>query len=355
MDAREQRGLEIAAKCRIRKVGDWFHVPSQTTRHMKYTVRAKAGKPVCNCPDHETRGVRCKHIFAVLFTLEREENDDGTTTVTERLTVTETVEKKTTCPQQWGKYNRAQSVEKDRFQELLADLCRRLPEPERKGAGRKPHSVKDSVFSMVFKVYSTFSSRRFSSDLREAFERGHISRPIPGMKTVQFFENPELTPILCNLIAESAKPLATIETTFAIDSTGFGSNRTERWFDEKHGTPKRKSVWTKVHTCCGTKTNVITAVRILDKDAADSPQFRPLLEDTAKAFTVKEMTADKAYARYANYDAVESVGGTAYIAFKETTTASRGGIFEKMFLYFLFRREEFLNHYHKRSNEVLRV
>ncbi len=72
MDAREQRGLEIAAKCRIRKVGDWFHVPSQTTRHMKYTVRAKAGKPVCNCPDHETRGVRCKHIFAVLFTLERE-------------------------------------------------------------------------------------------------------------------------------------------------------------------------------------------------------------------------------------------------------------------------------------------
>jgi transposase len=170
------------------------------------------------------------------------------------------------------------------------------------------------------------------------------------MKVVQFLENPELTEVLRQLVIESSKPLRAVETEFAVDSSGFGSNKFERWIDEKYGQPKRLSVWTKVHVACGVKTNVVTAVRILDRDAADSPQFRPLLDETAKTFTIREVFADKGYSSYDNHDAVAAHGGTAYIAFKENATAGRGGIFEKMFLYFLFRREEFLAHYHRRSN-----
>ena len=204
MDAREQRGLVIAATCKITKKDDKWFVPSQNQGGTRYTVSPDADNPHCTCMDHETRHVRCKHIFAVQFVIEREANADGTTTVTEVLTVskaveltasvtvTETVEVKKTYKQDWPAYNAAQAVEKDRVQELLFDLCGNVPEPERTGCGRKPHTVKDSIFSMVYKVYSTFSSRRFSSDLRDAHERGYLSKPIPGMKTVQFFENPEL-------------------------------------------------------------------------------------------------------------------------------------------------------------------
>jgi hypothetical protein len=39
-----------------------------------------------------------------------------------------------------------------------------------------------------------------------------------------------------------------------------------------------------------------------------------------------------------------------FIAFKSTTQALREGVFRDMFHYYSLRREEFLRHYHKRSN-----
>jgi transposase len=349
MDAREQRGLVIAAKCRIEKAQRGaYYVPSQSRSGTKYRVDPATNR--CDCPDHEALGVVCKHLYAVRYVIERETNTDGTTTVTETLTVTETVQKKKTYKQNWPAYNAAQSVEKDRLQELLFDLCRVVPEPERTGRGRKPHTVRDSLFSMVYKVYSTFSSRRFSCDLREAHERGFTSKPIPGLKVPQFFENPEFAPILKSLIVRSALPLRAVETRFAIDSSGFASSRFDRWYDEKWGVPKSKAVWVKCHIACGVKTNVVTAVRILGKDAHDSPQFIPLVKETAEGFTIGEVSADRAYPSYENFEAVAECGGEAFIAFKAGTTASGGGTFEKMFHYFKYREAEYLQHYHQRSN-----
>lgn len=350
-DAREQRGLLIAAVCKITKTAAGWTVPSQAQDGTRYTVRMDGDHPHCTCPDHENRGEKCKHIWAVEFTCRREQNPDGTTTVTETLTVSQTVEKQTTYPQNWPAYNTAQSVEKDRVQELLFDLCLDLAEPERAGVGRKPHTVRDSVFSMVMKVYETLSSRRFSSDLRDAHRRGFLSRPVPGLKVPQFFENEAFFPVLRQLVARSALPLKAVETDFAIDSSGFGSSRWERWIDEKYGTPRKSCVWVKCHIACGVRTNVVTAVRILDKDAGDCPQFVPLLKETADGgFTIGEVSADKAYSSYENFEAVAGCGGQAFIAFKSNATGRFGGTFEKMFHYFSFKRDEFLSHYHKRSN-----
>jgi transposase len=157
-------------------------------------------------------------------------------------------------------------------------------------------------------------------------------------------------PILKQLIAESARPLAVVETDFAVDSSGFSSSRFEKWFDHKYGVTRQKCVWVKVHIAAGVKTNVVTAVRILDKDAADCPQFAPLVKDTAKGFRINEVSADKAYASLENFEEVAGFGGTAFIAFKSNHTGAVGGMFEKMFHFFQFKKEEFLSHYHKRSN-----
>jgi transposase len=171
------------------------------------------------------------------------------------------------------------------------------------------------------------------------------------VKVTAFHENAELTPILKLLITESARPLRAVETEFAVDSTGFSSSRFERWFDHKYGVTRQRCVWVKAHLACGVKTNVITAVRILDKDAADSPQLPSLVKTTAAGgFAIREVSADKAYASLENFETVAGFGGTAFIAFKANTTGGVGGLFEKMFHYFQFRRDEFLGHYHKRSN-----
>ena len=267
-------------------------------------------------------------------------------TVTKSVTVTE----KITYKQDWPAYNRAQSREKDRVQELLFDLCRDLSEPAYAGRGRPSHTVKDSVFSMVFKVYSTVSTRRVSSDLRAARERGYLSADVPGLKVNTFMENPDFTPLLKELIAKSAAPLKAVETDFAIDSSGFGSNKFEKWFDHKYGVTRSKCVWVKAHIACGVKTNIVTAIRILDKNAADAPQFVPLVTETARTFAIGEVSADKAYTSLQNFEAVAACGGTAFLAFKQNATGAKGGLFEKMFHFFKFKQDEYMSHYHKRSN-----
>jgi transposase len=298
----------------------------------------------CTCPDFLDRQEPCKHVFAVLYTVRRELNADGTVTDTRTITFTE----KKTYTQDWPAYNAAQNSEKDRFQAMLCELCRGIPEPIRNGCGRKSHLVRDTVFAAAFKVYSTVSSRRFSCDLKAAYDRGYICSPIPGLKVPQFLEDKALTPLFKYLIGESARPLRAVEQDFAIDSSGFSANKFARWHDFKYGTSHQKAVWVKAHIASGVKTNVVTAVRIID--AGDYTQFEPLVNETAKNFTIGEVSADKAYCGLSNFEAVAKCGGTAFIDFKKNATGGAGGLFEKMFHYFQYRKDEFMQHYHKRSN-----
>lgn len=66
--------------------------------------------------------------------------------------------------------------------------------------------------------------------------------------------------------------------------------------------------------------------------------------------TVKEVPADKAYLSNENLELVESMGATAYIPFKSNSLATGTPLWERMYHFFAFRRDEFLAHYHARSN-----
>ncbi len=72
--------------------------------------------------------------------------------------------------------------------------------------------------------------------------------------------------------------------------------------------------------------------------------------DGRRSFTLREVSADKAYASYDNFDAVANHGGTAYIAFMVSATARLGGTYGKMFHSYNLNRDDYLAHYHKRSN-----
>lgn len=347
MDPRQERGLAIATRCKIDRSGQFWIVPSQSGKG-KYVVKLDGEQPHCNCPDHETRGVKCKHIFAAEYRLEHQDNGDGTATITETVQLTETVQR--TYTQDWPAYNAAQTNEKDRFQTLLHDLCNDMEETSRRGRGRPPVPMRDAVFSAVFKVYSTVSTRRFMCDLREAHARGHIGR-LPCYNSIcNVLESPATTPILYRLIGESALPLKSLESSFACDSSGFSSSRFDRWYDHKHGGEKIQRAWVKAHIMCGVKTNVVTAVEIHGKNANDCPLLPPLLNTTAQRFTVDEVSGDLGYSSESNLQAIVSAGATPLIPFKRNTTATNGGLWAKMFHYFSFHQEEFLSRYHLRSN-----
>ncbi len=114
MDARQQRGMELAATRPITKSkrnnGVWL-VPSQSGPG-KYTVNIASKQPTCTCPDFEIRNQKCKHIFAVSYAMIREEHSDGSTTVTETLTMTAV---RKTYPQNWPAYNAAQPLSRTDF------------------------------------------------------------------------------------------------------------------------------------------------------------------------------------------------------------------------------------------------
>ncbi|HEY6351904.1 MAG TPA: SWIM zinc finger family protein [Candidatus Angelobacter sp.] len=170
MDTREQRGKVIAATGLVRKTKTdsmIWEVPSQSEKGY-YRVDLATDEPTCTCLDYELRKMPCKHVYAVAHVVVAHGNPDGSTTITETLTVT----KKKTYPQKWREYNAAQTGEQDRFQELLRDLCAGVQEPIVQRRGRPSIPLSDAIFAATFKVYSCFSGRRFMSDLREANKRG---------------------------------------------------------------------------------------------------------------------------------------------------------------------------------------
>src|SRR5262249_54179706 len=147
-------------------------------------------------------------------------------------------------------------------------------------------------------------------------EKGYLSRSI-GFSTVNAsLESLELTPILHQLVTQTSLPLQAVESHFAIDSSGFCTSRFSRWYDVKYGRMREEADWVKVHLACGTKTHIVTAVRIEGKNANDSPQFGPLTKATAENFRISEMSGDKAYSSVENLETVDACGGIPFIAFK---------------------------------------
>ncbi|MDQ3815118.1 MAG: transposase [Armatimonadota bacterium] len=372
-NVREQRGKELADKVNIQRIGKgvggvfgkWV-VPS-STGNGRYTVDMDGPVARCNCPDFEPRQVNCKHIYAVEYVIRRqtktETNSDGSTTVTETVTETATAKRETTTrktySQVWPAYNAAQTNEKHLFQILLHDLCAAIKSPEQ-DFGRPRLPLGDIVFAAAFKVYSTISCRRFMCDLKDAHAKGHLSTLPSHSAIFKYMEQEDMTPILHKLIKRSAAPLKAIETEFAVDSSGFSTCRTVTWFNTRYGHEQDNKDWLKLHLMTGVKTNVVTSVEVTGRYSNDAPHFGPLVKDTAERFTIKKVSADKAYATVANHKAAQKEGATAYIPFKSNATGAATaqahkndggcGLWRQMWHYYQMHRDEFLEHYHMRSN-----
>src|SRR6202521_89055 len=95
MEAREIKALQIAATMPLKRTTYGWQVPSQSG---KGTYRVASTNPDmaqmdmvsglgCTCPDYELRGLPCKHVMAVEYTIKREITADGEI-VTESVRVT---------------------------------------------------------------------------------------------------------------------------------------------------------------------------------------------------------------------------------------------------------------------------
>lgn len=294
----------------------------------------------CNCLDFVKNNRPCKHIIAVEHYLVGYVTIEGEEPKTEPITYS----------QDWSAYNMAQAHEMELFDHLLSELVSIVEEPEQH-MGRPKIRLKDQIFCCIMKVYSHLSLRRSQCLYHQALERQQIAYAPHYNAISRTLLNPEITPLLYDLVRLSALPLAGIETDFAIDSSGFRCSSFGEYCEYAHGT-KRMHNWLKVHICTGVKTNIVADVVITGEHGADSPQFEKLIRRTAEGFNIDEVSADGIYSSRKNHKVVDELGGKAYIPFDNNATGRAGGsvLWKKAFHYFQLHRDEFEEHYHKRSN-----
>ncbi len=189
MDARELKALQIAATMPVRRSTYGWLVPSQTGNGTSYKVAWSnpklarltnaTGDLTCTCPDFELRGLPCKHVLAVTYTIKREVvTDEGV--LTQELKVTYT--------QDWTAYNAAQCEEKERFGPMLADLCSTIPNPPQ-GRGRPRLPMSD----MAYRVRVPGLCGSVRSSVRQRRTRGQVQgldRQRPALQL-----RPALTPL----------------------------------------------------------------------------------------------------------------------------------------------------------------
>lgn len=255
-------------------------------------------------------------------------------------------------PFNWRAYNNSQMREKIMFLKLLDDLCQMIDDDKYSFRGRKPTSFSHQVFCMCLKVYLGTSSRRLISDLELCREKRYIDC-VPHFNSVcNYFNNKNIKFWLKNLIELSALPLGELEDKFAIDATGFSQKKyADRWSMVRQ-TYSRHREYKKAHCIYGTYSNTIVAVKITEGNSNDSPHFRELLKRASENFDIKEISADKGYSSRENHKIAEELGITPFILFKKNSLGNSKGamIWNKMYKYFKNNKEEFLRHYHMRSN-----
>jgi transposase len=331
------KGQQLATNSQIQWCKDYYLVPSETGNG-SYQVSTK--NHTCNCIDFTYRQTKCKHIYAVEAAFGKQR-------------VPDTWAANPNLETNWPAYNKSQTSEKAVFLNLLSELTRGIDEPDN-ATGRPALNLGDMIFSCVFKVYSQMSSRRFTTDLTDAKVKGYINDAPHYNSLNRYMEKESLTPYLEMMIEETSKPLAGLETDFAVDSTGLSISNSVAWSHAKYKDTKMLKIknWVKVHCCIGTKTNVITGVEISDKTGGDATYFLPVLETTRKNFNVQEVSADGAYIseKHLAYSVLNNI--RPFLAFRENSTTTRfsSSVWKRMYHYFQLNRAEFFKGYNKRNN-----
>src|SRR5258708_11166620 len=110
--------------------------------------------------------------------------------------------------------------------------------------------------------------------------------------------------------------------------------------------------WIKVRLMWGVKTNIVTSIEIADQHCGDCPQFKGLVNATARNFVINEVSADKAYLSSDNLQTVADHNAMPYIAFKANSLTSKNhsAIWERAVHFYCLNQRPFLHNYPQPRN-----
>jgi transposase len=345
MLVKKEKGKEIAKNSEIKFDGIIWIVPSSSGKK-EYKIDMQNQN--CTCPDFQKHLVKCKHQYAVdekvsHFYKTVAANNNG-----------KSKPKKKQTPRNWSGYNTAQTKGRSKFLELLFELCKQVDKsaiPKQIGRGRKRTPIEDILFGMLLKVYEVKNSRAMPEILDEVLKKDFITETFSYNTISNYFQQDWMTPILSELVTISSLPLASVETSFSVDSSGFGVSKMTTWQNVKYGNDEEWHQWVKAHIICGNRTKIIISAEITPAYKSDSPFLASLINKTAKHFILEEVMADAAYSSSNNLEMIENHNAKALIAFKANAVFGKNGeTWDRLLNYYKYRYDEFHARYRFRSN-----
>lgn len=235
----------------------------------------------------------------------------------------------------------ARQSEFDMGLHFARDLSALLPDPEpRPGNPRLPD--RELAYMCLVKLLGNVSQDRLQGLLHEGVRIGALRHVPHAHAPFRWLRDPDTTAKLEFLLAQSALPLAAIETEWAIDSTGFRTTMHgglwHRWRLRKHAKPGEKGAyvrvevqghdWRKAHLLYGLTTQAVCAVIITDPNRNDSPQWGLLLRKAHRQgirFDGHYVRGDKAYLSRANLLYATELGATPLVPPKKGSNLLANG------------------------------
>ena len=107
----------------------------------------------------------------------------------------------------------------------------------------------------------------------------------------------------------------------------------------------------KLHALFGNLSNIVVAANVTTNNSGDAPELPGLLEQASSAFTIAELSADKAYMSYRVLEAADDALAAPFIPFKSNHKDNPDHpLWHKLWALFTLEQEEFLRHYGQRQN-----
>lgn len=222
------------------------------------------------------------------------------------------------------------------------------------GLGRPPLKLFDILVCLGIKEYFGKSLRRSMGIIKLCLKAANLRYiKVPCFKTLDnYYNNPDIKPLLDGLIEFTSKPLNKIEKFFATDATGETTSTASPWYNIRTGKKIRKRDHVMSHITSGTKLNVVTAVDVRTQKGGDNIIFRKQARGTAKNFTIEEHSGDSMYLCKENCDTIEELKGQPFFRPKSNTLVKSDGSYAwlRMMLYYYNHPIKAKRSYNRRSN-----
>jgi transposase len=177
--------------------------------------------------------------------------------------------------------------------------------------------------------------------------------------------DPRIAVLIGILLLFLLQPIAALESIFASDATGFGTDRKSEYFrvilksqakekdakDKKVRQKTKKKDFVKLHITIGTISQMVVCAISTNGKKREPTQFKTMVEMVSSIFKIKEWLGDAGYLSREACNLVTKQHGIPFFWPKSNSTTKSKGSYAWADMITLFKTnlEYFKKHYHQRS------